>query len=464
MQVDLLVFWDRPWARWRSRRHFNEMARFRTGAMDVVRERLTALLLHAGRTVPFYRDRIDPALARSDPFEALGTLPVVRRWDLMGERAGDRTSREPLGKLRPMTTSGTTGEPLTVLTDRGYEDWNTAALLLFRSWAGWRPGDSVLKIWGSLRDILGDSETVRTRMSELLGRSMTINALRMAPGEIPGFVERIDGFRPRLVECYASGGYFFAREVLRQGLELRWRPRGVTATADTLLPAMERAMEEVFGVAVTNRYSAREAGRMAATCPEGGRLHVNPFTHYLETVDDGGNPVTGRPGRIVVTVLTNRAMPLIRYDIGDWGTLDEGSTCPCGRDWQTLSSVDGKAVTSFLRRDGTVVHSYALLIMIGHGHGQGVYDVYQAIQEDYGRFLILAVLSGQASPLDGRVRRAEENIGRDIRRIFGADTEVLFRYVDYIPPTASGKYVSEVCLVPRRNGEGREGVTPWAAS
>ncbi|HCL80368.1 MAG TPA: hypothetical protein DIC53_10415, partial [Synergistaceae bacterium] len=182
--------------------------------------------------------------------------------------------------------------------------------------------------------------------------------------------------------------------------------------------------------------------------------HVNPFTHYIETVDDAGYPVTGRPGRIVVTVLTNRAMPLIRYDIGDWGTLDEGASCLCGRDWQTLSSIDGKAVTSFLRRDGTEVHSYALLNIIGLGHGQGVYDVYQAVQEDYGRFLILAVLSGHGVALDGRVRRAEENITRDIRRIFGQDTEVLFRYVDRIPPTASGKYVSEVCLVPRRGAEG----------
>ncbi|HCL79911.1 MAG TPA: hypothetical protein DIC53_08090, partial [Synergistaceae bacterium] len=124
------------------------MARFRTGAADVVRARLTDLLLHAGRTVPFYRNRIDPDLAKSDPFEALRALPIVKRWDLMGERARDRTSQDTLGTLRSMTTSGTTGEPLTVLMDSGYEDWNTASLLLFRSWAGWRPGDSILRIWG----------------------------------------------------------------------------------------------------------------------------------------------------------------------------------------------------------------------------------------------------------------------------------------------------------------------------
>jgi phenylacetate-CoA ligase len=62
----------------------------------------------------------------------------------------------------------------------------------------------------------------------------------------------------------------------------------------------------------------------------------------VEVVDDAGQPVAdGVSGWILVTDLMNRAMPLIRYCIGDVGFLNS-NPCDCGRTSPRLT-VQGRA-------------------------------------------------------------------------------------------------------------------------
>jgi phenylacetate-CoA ligase len=67
---------------------------------------------------------------------------------------------------------------------------------------------------------------------------------------------------------------------------------------------------------------------------------VAPWGNYLEVVDAGGWALpAGEEGQIVITCLTNYAMPLIRYAIGDAGSLAPAGTCICGRDCQRLTTL-----------------------------------------------------------------------------------------------------------------------------
>ena len=47
-------------------------------------------------------------------------------------------------------------------------------------------------------------------------------------------------------------------------------------------------------------------------------------------------------GDVIVTDLLNRAMPLIRYRIGDVAALSPASRCRCGRALPRLSRVEGR--------------------------------------------------------------------------------------------------------------------------
>jgi len=82
-------------------------------------------------------------------------------------------------------------------------------------------------------------------------------------------------------------------------------------------------------------------------------------------------------------------MPLIRYKIGDMATVKKNNPpCPCGRDWQTLESVDGRSGSVFRKRDGSVVNPLFFVHFFGVVHNKGFISKYQAIQEDYDHIVL----------------------------------------------------------------------------
>ena len=81
-----------------------------------------------------------------------------------------------------------------------------------------------------------------------------------------------------------------------------------------------------FGVAVADNYGSTEAF-LAWACPAGS-YHINAEHVIVEVVDDAGNPARpGAPGRVLVTTLQNRIMPLVRYEIGDYARRARHMPC-----------------------------------------------------------------------------------------------------------------------------------------
>ena len=109
------------------------------------------------------------------------------------------------------------------------------------------------------------------------------------------------------------------------------RLRGLQAVGEAMTPGMRRRIEETFGVLLHQNYGLNEVGLIASMCLDGGRYHVHTEHCLVEIVDEAGNPCApGETGRVLVTTLSNDAMPLIRYDAGDVAEAVDGP-CPCGR-------------------------------------------------------------------------------------------------------------------------------------
>src|SRR3546814_10844500 len=108
------------------------------------------------------------------------------------------------------------------------------------------------------------------------------------------------------------------------------RLREVRTLSELLPPETRRLCRDVWGLKIADLYSTQEAGYLALQCPEHEHYHVQSEAVLLEVLDEEDRPCRpGEVGRVVVTPLTNFAMPMIRYAVGD---LDEvGAPCPCGR-------------------------------------------------------------------------------------------------------------------------------------
>jgi phenylacetate-CoA ligase len=81
-----------------------------------------------------------------------------------------------------------------------------------------------------------------------------------------------------------------------------------------------------LGIPVVNEYGCSEAGVIAFTNPN-GEWEVDSKSLFIEILNSADKPLPlGEEGRIIVSSLHNKAHPFIRYEIGDYGALDEKST------------------------------------------------------------------------------------------------------------------------------------------
>ena len=96
-----------------------------------------------------------------------------------------------------------------------------------------------------------------------------------------------------------------------------------------------------FGAEIADTYGAQEAGHIAAQCPDCGDYHLSADASVIEILRDDGSPAAaGETGRVIVTPLHNYAMPLVRYELGDYAEV--GTSAPaCERTLPTLRRNSG---------------------------------------------------------------------------------------------------------------------------
>jgi phenylacetate-CoA ligase len=129
-------------------------------------------------------------------------------------------------------------------------------------------------------------------------------------------------------------------------------PMALVSSGSILDESLRSRLQERFRCPVINAYAMAEFGLIASECSNQG-VHLENGKLYVEIVDDTGSVLPwGQSGEIVVSMMENRAMPLLRYRTGDAGTL-LGDMCGCGSRIPRLSSLLGRKTVCFRLRSGT---------------------------------------------------------------------------------------------------------------
>jgi phenylacetate-CoA ligase len=217
------------------------------------------------------------------------------------------------------------------------------------------------------------------------------------------------------------------------------RPHAVKSTAEVLTDEERTTIEQAFRCPVYNFYGSREVNNLAAECPAHKGLHVNALTRYIEVVDETGKPLGPlQPGRILVTDLTNYAMPFIRYEIEDIGTWS-GAQCKCGRPFPVLANVLGRKTDFIVTPSGKLIHGEYFTHLF---YGMPAVSQFQLVQDSLDHVRMEVVLSPGASEssLDSLRSRLSESMGAGVR----CDVET----VQQIERPPSGKHRFTVSSVP----------------
>ncbi len=299
---------------------------------------------------PYYRETIGSQVARGARLE---DLPVLTKRTLMSEfdrivtdsrvrladierhLASDRAGDLLFGEYRACATGGTSGERGVVVYDR--QGWASILANAIRFRGMYR----ATKVGRSIGIVAPSPLHLSNRVSF---------ALRFGANDVPHLtvrsplaqtVDALNAYQPEYIVTYPSFVRRLAEE--QQAGRLRIAPKKFKTCAETLTEDVRMLCRTTWGVDALNSYGTTEGGLMGDECHHAAGMHLTEDTAVFEVVDEANDPVPPgvRGSKLLLTMLTNRVLPLIRYEISDLLTVSE-EVCACGRPYKRIVAMEGR--------------------------------------------------------------------------------------------------------------------------
>ncbi len=298
---------------------------------ELQKNKMKRLLEMAQKDIPYWSDVIkeDVLSSNLDVQGMLKGLPVLTKQVI--RENGNRVYSPKITNFLKARTGGTTGEPLSIRRSYNCNSINKAALHRARLSWGIKPSDRVVFLYAfGVTSLKG-----RFRMfiaNKRMGDAFPSN--ERATGKISKMLAR---FQPKAIEGFATG---LLESIGRFNIKNKIKIPVIVSTGEMLYPHQRNALENHYSGKVYTYYGSNEIGSIAYEC-EHQNLHIVEEHVIVETLDDEGNAVIGKPGKVVVTDLDNFAMPFIRYALGDVAVLSD-KPCACGRSTKIISELHGR--------------------------------------------------------------------------------------------------------------------------
>ena len=429
------------WAMWEKSPYlsvYRQLLKTQYDPPDVIRqrqtERMREIITHAYKTCNFWKERFDGVGVKPEDIrelDDLSKLPLLTKTDLR-TRLDDMISTDfpDHKKLTKHKTSGSTGVAVIVYSNEESDQFKRGAVLRSDEWTGWRLGERVASIWGNPKFPTNWRGVLRNKL--LSRHYIYLDTLKMDEQSMNTFADGITQTPPSMLFGHAHSLYLFAGFLKTKRPETRIKPHGILSTCMVLHDHERKLIEEVFDCKVTNRYGCEEVSLIASDCEKQEGLHVNSDCLYIELIDFNGNQCgINEPGRIVITDLCNKAMPMIRYEVGDTASWS-GMMCSCGRTLPLFNRVEGRVADYVVTNQGEYVsgisltENFACLV-------SGIAQL-QVVQEGIDRFTFNIVKAPDFC------ESTLEQLKKLVKERFGEQATFECVYMEKIPQEKSGKY------------------------
>ena len=293
--------------------------------------RLQNIVRRAYLRVELFRQRMDERGLTPDSItclEDIAKLPFTVKSDLRDTYPFGLFASPMEEIVRLHASSGTTGKPIVVAyTREDVEVWTSVMLRTFAS-CGLGQGDIIQNAYGYglFTGGLG---------AHYGAESLGATVIPISGGNTDRQIMVMKDFNVTAICCTPSYMVHLVERALELGVDIRDLPlRAGIFGAEPWSDSMRRHIEAAGGIKAYDIYGLSEitGPGVASECEHQHGLHVFEDHFYPEVVDpQTGEPVPpGEEGELVLTTLSKRAMPMIRYRTRDI-TAFQPEPCPCGR-------------------------------------------------------------------------------------------------------------------------------------
>ncbi len=368
-----------------------------------------------------------------DP-EQWAQVPVLTRAEVQDNFDALQSNDIPTGhgEVSQVGTSGSTGSPVTVKTTMLAQTFAAVCGLRCHRWHGRDLG-------GRLAGIYIDREG-RAAYPEGLqqpgwgwpaGEIYRTGPAAMLSLNTPiaDQAEWLQRQRPSYLLSTPSNLLVLAEHCFDHGIRLP-ELRDVATIMEVVTPELREACRRAWDVPVVDMYTTREAGCLAVQCPDSGHYHVMSEDVLVEILDQHDKPCgSGEAGRVVVTPLHNFAMPLLRYELGDYAVV--GEPCSCGRGLPVLERVLGRVRNMLVLPGGQRTWpSFGRRKLVA----AAPIKQYQVVQTGLRTLEFRLVMDRPITTQE------EESVRQSVIERIGLPFEIVFRPVESIERGPSGKF------------------------
>ena len=368
--------------------------------------RIRRLLKYAMRNTSYYKKSLKNINIDKirDPAD-LSKVPILTRKDVL-DNFNSLRSRKKL-KTYSVLTSGTTGIPAKFLLDREAYAYKFLSWIRAEHKAGCRLWDWSIHVYGD--QFLGKKElfTISHHF-----RKISFSAVDINDANFRVLLDMIRRFKVKHIRSMSSFMYLAADYALRNSIKVKFQT--LICDRENLYPFQEKRIKQAFGCRIVRWYSTREG--VVSALDTGKGYKFNKDTGIIEICDESGKNVGKGSGQVITTSLINRAMPLIRYQMGDKGV----------KQGDDISSIDGRIGDILVFNGKSVTPSVLLSVM---DKFEGIRDCQFLYNEST---LIMRIVKGE------RFGNSEE-ILEMLQRVVG-NIDIKLEFTDHIKRGSRQKY------------------------
>jgi phenylacetate-CoA ligase len=301
--------------------------------------RLKAVAKRAYDHVALMRQRMDNLGVKPEDIQCLediARLPFTEKSDLRDTYPFGLFASPMEEIVRLHASSGTTGKPIVVAYTR--EDVEVWSSVMVRSFAacGLHHGDIIQNAYGYGLFTGGLGAHYG---AEALGATV----IPISGGNSQRQIMVLKDFKVTAICCTPSYFLHLIDQIADMGIQFRDLPLRVGVFgAEPWTEAMRQRIETESGIQAYDIFGLSEiiGPGVAIECSHHCGLHVFEDHFYPEIIDlKSGKPCSdGDEGELVLTTLTKKAMPMIRYRTHDISRIHK-TDCPCGRTLRRIERI-----------------------------------------------------------------------------------------------------------------------------
>jgi phenylacetate-CoA ligase len=380
---------------------------------------LQDILDYAIANIPFYQHQKS---------NVLKDFPVLTKAILREHTQALVSTSYDISTLDKHHSSGSTGQQSFTYMTKDHTFYLRALQTHWWHWSGYNFGDNLLQFG------ISQKRSVLKSFKDFFFRTTYVKAFGLSEKELEAILLKVKKKKTLYIAGYPS----VINQLAKVSLSTNIKPnvKGVICFGDKLFDHYYTTIKKAFGenISLIDTYGCAEGLLMACKNETDFYSMMSPHV-YIEIVDDNGKPVDdGTIGNVLVTCLSNYAMPLIRYKLGDLAVKLPKEDYPKSMSlkYPLLKKVIGRETDIVKTTKGITlnVHSFT-----------GVLEYYQAIeqykiiQNDL-KSIYIEYIVDNTYPFDIGVL---QDIELKLQTLTKNCLEITFKEVETIKPTKSGK-------------------------